>query len=450
MSFRSGGLEAVKDKAITDAVHSFSVMSSDWEHVILLSADALRADHLSSLGYDRETTPTLDELGAESLQFTNAYSASSHTREAVPSLLSGRHPDSAVDAKYRLATETIASTMSRAGYATAGFHSNPFMSRAYGFDDGFDVFDDDLHLGQHKLIALAQRALDKLRNRHYARASEINERSLNWIDDLDSDTPFFLWNHYMDTHGPYESPGEYETAYRDTPVSNSAAQELYQRAIKNPDSITEEERNCLIDLYDGEIRYLDEKIGDFLDALQDRSLLEQSLVIFTSDHGDAFGEHGYYEHPRYVHDEITHVPLLVRPPGSEAAVVDCATSTLDVVQTALSAVGRSDESLPGEDLRAIADASEGFKDRIVFSSARGEGEDSNLRRFAARSRESKCHAEYNIATEELDANCSDKTLLTALRDHVAGHVGGGAVTAAMEDESVDEEIEDRLSALGYK
>jgi len=81
------------------------------------------------------------------------------------------------------------------------------VSRAYGFDRGFDTFDDDLHLGQHKLIALAQRAIDKLRNRHYARAAEINERSLEWIDSQSDDEPFFLWNHYMDTHGPYEPPG---------------------------------------------------------------------------------------------------------------------------------------------------------------------------------------------------------------------------------------------------
>src|SRR6056297_1726457 len=157
-------------------------MSVEPDNVILLSGDALRADHLSCYGYHRETSPVLDELAEESISFTNAYSASSHTREAIPALLTGEYPDVAIGPDYRLATDTVASTLSEEGFATGGFHSNPFVSRAYGFDRGFDEFDDDLHLGQHKLIALAQRALDKFRNRHYARAEEINARSLEWID----------------------------------------------------------------------------------------------------------------------------------------------------------------------------------------------------------------------------------------------------------------------------
>ncbi|MFB6185792.1 MAG: sulfatase-like hydrolase/transferase, partial [Halobacteriaceae archaeon] len=130
-------------------------MSEDWENIILLSADALRADHLSCYGYHRDTSPALDEFAEESIRFTNAYSVSSHTREAIPALLTGKYPDVAIDSNYNLTTDTIASTLSDEGFATAGFHSNPFASRAYGFDQGFDVFDDDLHLGQHKLIALA-------------------------------------------------------------------------------------------------------------------------------------------------------------------------------------------------------------------------------------------------------------------------------------------------------
>ena len=113
---------------------------SDWEHVVVLSADALRADHLSCYNYQRETSPVLDDLAAESLRFTNAYSASSHTRKAVPALPTGEYPDSAVDEDYRLASETVATTLSERGFATGGFHSNPFVSRAYGFDRGFDTF----------------------------------------------------------------------------------------------------------------------------------------------------------------------------------------------------------------------------------------------------------------------------------------------------------------------
>jgi len=319
-------------------------MNEDRPNIVLLTADALRADHLGCYGYRRDTSPVLDAFDQESLRFTNAYSASSHTREAVPALLTGEYPDVAIGSDYRLATDTVASTLSEAGFATAGFHSNPFVSRAYGFDRGFDTFDDDLHLGQHKLIALAQRAIDKLRNRHYARAAEINERSLEWIDSQSDDEPFFLWNHYMDTHGPYEPPGEYATLYADRELSGREAQSLYQRAIDDPDSITDDERELLIDLYDAEIRYNDEQIGMFLDELRERGLLEESLVIVSADHGDAFGEHGYYEHPRYLHDEITHVPLFVRVPDGPTDTVETPASTLDIVSTIEGSSGRNRSS----------------------------------------------------------------------------------------------------------
>ncbi|QCW05195.1 sulfatase [Natrinema pallidum] len=425
-------------------------MSVEPDNVILLSADALRADHLSCYGYHRETSPVLDGLADESIRFTNAYSASSHTREAVPALLTGEYPDVAVDANYRLATGTIASRLSEAGFATAGFHSNPFVSRAYGFDRGFDEFDDDLHFGRHKVIALAQRALDKLRNRHYARAEEINERSLSWLDSLENDQRFFLWNHYMDTHGPYEPPGEYQQQYHDGTVSDSKAQSLYQRAIKDPESITDEERQVLIDLYDAEIRYNDERIGEFLEALRERGLLENSLLIVTADHGDAFGEHGYYEHPRYLHDEITHVPLLVRPPGGvDGQAVSTPTSTLDVAATLDNIVGTGGKS-EGQSLLESAAASD-MADRTVFLQARGEDEHSNRRRYALRTSDGACFCERDRESGALEfTSCASRSLREDLEAHIDVRVRRENGEGDTDDGAVDEEIERRLTALGYK
>jgi len=418
------------------------MMAEPLQNVVLLSLDALRADHLGCYGYGRDTSPVLDEFADESIRFTNAYSASSHTREAVPALLTGEYPDIAIDSGYHLATETVASTLSEEGLATAGFHSNPFVSRAYGFDRGFDHFDDDLHLGQNKLIALAQRAFDKLRNRHYARADEINERSLSWLDGLDGDEPFFLWNHYMDTHGPYEPPGEYATRYADRGLSGRDAQSLYQRAIDNPESITEDERQWLIDLYDGEIRYNDAEIGVFLEELRERELLEESLVIVTADHGDAFGEHGYYEHPRYLHDEITHVPLFVRPPGGRSETVDAPASTLDIARTIESVFGGT----AGVSLLDDVD-----EDRRMYSQARGEDEYSHLRRYAVRTTEGACFCERDTDTGRIEfTEVPDRGLRAELEAHVEERVrveNGGEVES---DDDVDEEIDRRLSALGYK
>jgi arylsulfatase len=419
-------------------------MSENWENVILLSADALRADHLSCYGYHRETSPVLDELTNESIRFENAYSVSSHTREAVPALLTGEYPDVAVDSGYHLASETMASTLSAEGFATAAFHSNPFISRAYGFDEGFDHFDDDLHLSRHKLITLAQRAIDKLRNRHYARAEEINERALSWIDSLEENQPFFLWAHYLDTHGPYEPPGKYRTLYANRRVSDREAQSLYKRAINDPESIIEDERRLLIDLYDAEIRYNDKRIGEFLEALQERGLVEKTLVVFTSDHGEAFGERGYYEHPRRLHKELTQVPLIVRAPTAKSEEVYPAVSSLDISETILkSAI----DTLPGDAplFMRIAD------DRVVFSQALDETGNENVRRYSAQTSDSACFCDiYSKSSNAKFRNCSNMELRRKLESHIDSRTSTFDTRKHNEDGDIDEEIDRRLSALGYK
>jgi arylsulfatase len=429
------------------------------KNVVLVTLDALRADHLSSHGYDRETTPFLDELAAEGAQFTRAYSASSHTREAIPSILTGRYPSEAVDDQFRRSADTVAERL-RGEFETAGFHSNPFVSRAYGFDQGFDTFDDDLHLGGNRFLALAQRALDKLRNRHYARANEINERSLSWLDSLSGRRPFFLWNHYMDPHGPYEAPPEYQRRFHGETISRKESTKLYHRAIKNPESITEAERDHLVDLYDAEIAYTDDQLASFFDALEDRGLLEESLVLVTADHGDAFGENGYYEHPRYLHDELVHVPLVVSGPGVARGSVEIPASTLDIVTTVLAAVGQPDESLPGEDLLDVAASPGTYAERTVISQARGEKSDSHVRRFSGRGRATTVFAEYDAGTEQVDVEYNgadgetgddEPDVEELLLEHVDRHAGGEDGTGNGEaPEDVNEEIQDRLSALGYK
>lgn len=425
-------------------------MQPEWDgdHIVLLSADALRADHLSCYGYPRETTPFLDKLAEESILFENAYSASSHTREAIPALLSGQYPDVAVTDNYQRAGETVASHLSDLGFATGGFHSNPYVSRAYGFDKGFDEFYDDLHFGQNRFVALAQRALDKFRNRHYARAEEINTKSFSWINSLDKDCSFFVWNHYMDTHGPYEPIRQYLELYRDDSISGRKAQKLYRRAVKNPNSISESERKLMIDCYDAEIRYNDEKIGEYLKCLRKNEILERSLLIVTADHGDAFGEHGYFGHPRYLDEEVTRVPLLVRPPGgSRGETISTVASTLDIVPTIMSASTDKVDKWPGRSLLSLSNDD----NRTIFQQARGEGEKADLRRYAARNEGNKCFCQQETTSDDVScSNCTDDSLERELREHIESRSNRPSEKANQNAQKVDEEVERRLDALGYK
>lgn len=437
---------------MTDSVHN----------IILLTIDALRADHLSCHGYDRETTPHLDRFADRNVHFTRAYSASSHTREAVPAFLTGRYPDDAIDERYHLDAPSVATVLSDEGYATGGFHSNPYLSRAYGFDKGFDEFDDDLHIGHHKLIALAQRFVDKLRNRHYARAPEINERALRWIDSLPEGRPFFLWNHYMDVHGPYDPPAE-SPFTEDRSISSEEAQDLYQKSLESPKKITDGEQKRLCDAYDAEVEYFDACLQNFLAAVASRGLSDTSLVIVVADHGDAFGEHGHYGHPRFLYEELLRVPLIFSYPTQTDLTVNDPVSTVGIVPTILESIGVSDERVQKSPLLTRqGDISK--LPETVFASATGEDEHSDRRRFGAWEGQRKVIMERTIddgsvlsmAGFDLEADPGGHRTITdlsgafeQLREHVFSF-SSRQLSMRSAASVTDSEVEERLEALGYK
>jgi arylsulfatase len=425
-------------------------MEDSPNNIILLTIDALRRDHVSAYGYDRETTPTLDRFAANNVRFSNPYSASTNTREAVPALLTGRYPSECVDEAYELASDTIATQLRDTEYTTGAFHSNPYVSRGYGFDRDFDAFDDDLYLGSNKLVALAQRALDKLRNRHYARAEVINERALDWIGSVEE--PFFLWNHYMDVHAPYSPPREYQEIFHDEYVGMERAQTMYKRAaITDPESITDAERREMVNLYDEEIRYFDARLEVFLDELDSQGLLDESLLIITADHGDAFDEHGYYGHPRQLDEELIQVPLLVSVPDDSEGEVSPPTTTLDIIPTVLEAAGVAEATLPGESLFDIVSDPEAYQDRMVFSQARGDDryDEEHIRRFRADSQDAWARVERVIESGEvLSSEPEGSVLLEELLEHSEGSLDGASTIVSERTGSKD--VERRLEALGYK
>lgn len=419
-------------------------------NIILLTVDALRYDHLSSNGHHRPTSPNIDEFVSRSAHFQHAYSVSSHTREAIPGMITGQYPDKSSDSGFYLASTNLGEWLQDAGYETGAFHSNPFASRAYGFDDGFDAFDDDLYLGGSRLVALAQRTWDKLRGNHYVRAAEINNRSLNWVDGVDE--PFLLWNHYMDVHGPYEPPKDAFEAVNSYPLPDRDFRKLHQQSIDDPASIKDDDRKLLMDLYDGEIRYLDEQIGLFLEELKSRGLLSDSLVVITSDHGEGFGKNGYYSHPRHLYDDLIHIPLAVHSPDIDSGQYETPVSSLDVVPTVLKcATAESGSNLPGRPVQDIITDSEGdAPERIVFSQARAERDGTEVIRYSGRSADGMAYAEWDAEAEELTMleNSGGPEIAEAVKQHAAER--NEFVTLPEEDEDLSGDVEERLKVLGYR
>jgi arylsulfatase A-like enzyme len=255
-------------------------------HVILYLIDALRADHLGVYGYERRTSPVMDGLAAEAVLFENAYVQTSWTKPSVGSLFTGlfasRH--GAIDRGQSLRGDvpTLAELFQANGYETVAFLTNPNVLPIFGFGRGFDhVFD------------IESRRLS-------ARAEDVHEAIFEFLDSW-SGKPLFVYVHTRDPHRPYDPPPEYRQLFK---PRDGRARTPEQKAL---------------DFYDGEIHYSDEQLGLLLEDLTRRGILQRSLFVLLSDHGEEFLDHGGISHGKTLFEEVLRVPLVVRlPEGARA------------------------------------------------------------------------------------------------------------------------------------
>lgn len=276
--------------------------------VILISIDTLRSDRLPAYGYRGISTPHIDALRADSILFEHAYSHYPLTLPAHASMLTGLLPAKHGihdNLGYQLdpSVPTLAEMLRQAGYATGAAVSSYVLRQESGIARGFDFYDDETDwLGKAQSLGLIQRSGNKT-----------VEVARNWASRQEG--PFFLFLHFYEPHTPYAPPEPYRSRYRDP--------------------------------YDGEIAWVDELVGRFLDTLRSRDLYDRSLIILLSDHGEGLGDHGEQEHGLFIYREAIQVPLLVKLPGSRhaGASVSTAVQLIDVVPTVLSlTVGQFDRA----------------------------------------------------------------------------------------------------------
>jgi arylsulfatase A-like enzyme len=217
---------------------------------------------------------------------------------------------------------TLAEYLRERGYGTAGCVDGGFMRRWYGFDQGFERYDD----------------------RFKGFASAVNT-VLGWLDGGLSDGPFFVLMHTYDIHSPYDPPEPYRSMYTDPNYAggfNPTSAELTRvrrKADKNPDlglDLSEDDLKFIVGRYDGGIRYVDGLIGVLLRGLNQRGLLDNTWIVVTADHGEEFGEHGVVLHDK-LFNTVARVPLIIRPPGPPQAgvEVDEIVELLDIMPTFL-------------------------------------------------------------------------------------------------------------------
>jgi arylsulfatase A-like enzyme len=304
--------------------------------VILISIDTLRADRLGCYGYPRDTTPHIDALARLGVRYTNCYVQSPWTLSSHMSMLTSRYTHSHGVSRRRSlpsTVDTLAELLRNEGYTTLGVaRSITWMDGRYGFWQGFDAyyvrnFDED--------------------------AAVQNDFLLKVLDGHTQER-LFLFLHYFDVHSdftrlPYDSPPEYQerftSNYRGTFDGGDGtryASRFLQYANEQGLRLSVEDREYISSLYDAGLAYLDRCMGDLFRELDERGILDDALLIFTSDHGEEFQEHDFLLHsnPRH-HGELMRVPLIVKEPMGRgpAVVVPDVVESVDIAPSILTYIG---------------------------------------------------------------------------------------------------------------
>jgi arylsulfatase A-like enzyme len=320
----ASGLDKLVDKT---NLASLQISSKRTPNVILIVVDTLRADHLSIYGYPRTTSPNIDRLASHGILFENAIAPSVNSLPSHASIFSGLYPHSHgtewnKPLAYRNGSfPTLAGVLRSNGYVTAGFSANLFwVTSAYGFNRGFIHFEDYFRsVDDMFLRTLYGRLIQKYVLQHLGfediparrHAADINRSVFNWFDSLQKE-PYFLFINYIDVHDPYLPPEPYRREFSKSVNPGGILNCSVGRC--DPD-LTTTQLQTEEEAYDGGISYVDDQINQLLDGFQKKGLLDNTLVIITSDHGEAFDEHGMYLHDNCLYREVIHVPLILIWPG---------------------------------------------------------------------------------------------------------------------------------------
>ncbi|MFX1590657.1 MAG: sulfatase [Promethearchaeota archaeon] len=285
-------------------------------NVVFIVIDALRADHLSSYGYNRLSSPNIDKLSIDGIRFTNAISQGNRTSLSMPSMLTGLYTS---DHGYNMLQKiesrivplsarfaSIGEVLRNAGYITYAASCQPWISPESGYGQGFDYFEMVSSLG------------DNLSD------EKTVKKALDWLDD-NRDEKFFIFLDLMGPHTPYDPPKPYKSLYSSghevrskliSDLNDLYFKEKYGEYYKlllntSKENISTEDLKQLIELYDAKIAFTDQQIGSLIEKLKSLNIYDNTLIILTADHGEAFLDHDKFLHGRSVYNEEVHVPLIM-------------------------------------------------------------------------------------------------------------------------------------------
>lgn len=265
--------------------------------IVLITVDTLRADRIGCYGYNRLKTPNIDRLAAEGIRFTNAIAQVPLTLPSHCSIFTGTYPlfHGVHDQTDHLSEKktTLAEILKARGFTTAAFVSSFVLNSQFGLNQGFDHYDDAL-----------DRSPDGSGDEVKRRGDQTLSPALAWLETFGA-RDFFVWIHLYDPHVPYSPPEPFRTRYAERP-------------------------------YDGEVAFVDSLMGRLIGFLEKKGWYSQTLLIFTSDHGEDLGDHGENTHGFFVYDSTLRVPLIIKAPGrSGGAVIHTQVQSVDIAPTIL-------------------------------------------------------------------------------------------------------------------
>ena len=312
---------------------NFPVLCAEEEklNLLIITIDTLRADHLGIYGHDNIHTPNIDNLGRHGVFFTHAISHVPLTLPSHCSLFTGNLPlkHGVRDNGYRLPdfNVTLAEFLKQRDYRTAAFVGAFPLDSRFGLNKGFDVYDDSYgSTNPVRDLSFVER-----------KAEEVNSKAIHWITE-NMENRFFIWIHYFDPHAPYEPPPPFNREY--------AGRE-----------------------YKGEIAYSDHALGELLEILNRLELIEKTLIVLTSDHGEGLGEHREKTHGIFIYDSTLRVPLIFSNPKiiPESKEVEDQVALIDVMPTVLDLMGWNPiPKMEGNSLRSLFSGEKSYPHQLCY------------------------------------------------------------------------------------
>ncbi|WP_101298353.1 sulfatase [Halegenticoccus soli] len=446
---------------------------------LLITIDAWRASHASfTPDAAEEYTPALASFAEGGTVFTQAVSHGPATPYAFPALFSSTLPlDYGGYERIDPARTLVSERLREAGWRAVGVHGNPWLGEKYGYGRGYDFYEDVGEFGLPFLDDAREFLIDRFGLDHpayraaqklYRHAQEPLQRFRGGPDEVSTAIEaldaraddLFVWTHLLTPHAPYTPPKRLREEMG-VPELSTSPTALVTRAQRDPDALSEREREAVKRLYAAAVRHADEQLEPLLARVDD-----ETLVVVTADHGEALFEHGQVGHEPALYDELIRVPLLIRPPADapiDASVVDRQVQHVDVAPTILDYAGVSPPStFRGRSLRPAVEG-ETLDDRLavseVASTAKTPGRlDENAIQVAIRSPERKLirNADGDLLGFDLGDDPDEerptrnprgsewRPLESALDDRLGAIDLTGAAAAER-----DAAVERRLQDLGY-